>query len=157
MAKHLTDKEKRKIIRDYVEAGNYTAVAAKYGVSRNTVKNAVLGDPKFMQKCKERKNKNTLAVLAHMDAQRSTICQITDRYLMELLDVEQFEKLTPIQLASALTMLLDKFAPAPQRGAIDTAGGLIEAGPDPLSISLKETAQAILDTGVFESGGDTRS
>lgn len=39
MASRLTDKQKKKIIADYVESGSYRATAKKFGVSDNTVKN----------------------------------------------------------------------------------------------------------------------
>ena len=42
MAKHLTDREKKKIIADYVELESYNAVAKKHNVSATTVKNTVL-------------------------------------------------------------------------------------------------------------------
>ena len=38
MAARLTDKQKKKIIADYVELGSYNAVAKIHGVSRQTVK-----------------------------------------------------------------------------------------------------------------------
>jgi len=137
MAAHLTDKQKRKIIRDYVETGNYTAVAEAHGVSRNTVKNTVLADPKFVQKCREKKSANSRAILAHMDTKRSMVCQIMDRYLAELLDVDQFEKLTPMQLSGALGMLIDKFA------LEVSAASSAQQDDDPLTAALKESANAV--------------
>lgn len=134
IAAHLTDTQKRKIIRDYVEIGSYSAVAEKHGVSRNTVKNAVLANPKFAQKCREKKNKATLEIVAHMKSQRSKVCQIMDRYLDELLDVEQFEKLTPTQLSTALCAILDRFAPEANK-----FGNGEEEGDDPITAAVKES------------------
>ena len=37
MASRLTDKQKKKIIADYVESGSYRATAKKFGVSKSTV------------------------------------------------------------------------------------------------------------------------
>ena len=45
MAKHLTDREKKKIIADYAECGNYSQVARKHKVSFDTVKRVVISDP----------------------------------------------------------------------------------------------------------------
>lgn len=137
MARRKTDKEKRRYIADYVEIGSYNAVAEKYGVSRNTVKAAVLNDPEFARKCQEKKCADAREILAHMDTKRAKVCQIIDRYLDELLDVEQFEKLTPAQLTTALGTLIDKFAleaPAP---------GSANGEDDPLTAALKESANAI--------------
>ena len=38
MAKHLTDAKKKQIIADYVECGNYSEVARKHKVSKDTVR-----------------------------------------------------------------------------------------------------------------------
>lgn len=137
MAPRKTDKEKRKYIADYVATGNYHAVAEKYGVSVNTVKSAVLSDPDFARKCTEKKNADARAILAHMDARRSKVCQIIDRYLDELLDVDQFDRLTPAQVATAMGILIDKFA------LESPAAGPDQVGDDPLTAALKESANAI--------------
>ena len=42
MAARLTDKQKKKIIADYVQIGSYNAVSKINGVSATTVKNIVL-------------------------------------------------------------------------------------------------------------------
>ena len=41
MAARLTDKQKKRIIADYVELGSYNATAKAHGVSLNTVKKIV--------------------------------------------------------------------------------------------------------------------
>jgi len=137
LAPRKTDKEKRKYIADYVATGSYRAVAAKYGVAQSTVKAAVLSDPQFERKCAEKKSADARAILTHMDARRSKVCQIIDRYLDELLDVEQFDKLTPAQVATAMGILIDKFAlEVPSAGAV-------QEGDDPLTAALKESADAV--------------
>ena len=50
MAKHLTDREKKKIIADYVELESYNAVAKKHNVSATTVKNTVLKNNESVNK-----------------------------------------------------------------------------------------------------------
>ena len=42
MAARLTDKQKKKIVADYLESGSYRATALHNGVSDNTVKRIVL-------------------------------------------------------------------------------------------------------------------
>ena len=49
MAKHLTDREKKKIIADYAECGNYSQVARKHKVSFDTVKRVVISDPETVK------------------------------------------------------------------------------------------------------------
>lgn len=137
MAPRKTDKEKKKYIADYIATGSYKAVAEKYGVAQGTVKAAVQTDPQFARKCEEKKSASARAILAHMDTKRAKVCQIIDRYLDELLDVEQFDKLTPAQMATAMGILIDKFALE-----VPPAGSAQE-GDDPLTAALKESADAV--------------
>ena len=64
MAARLTDKQKKRIIADYVELGSYNAVAKKHGVSFDTVKRTVLRDKETVRKTERKKYKNTLDMLA---------------------------------------------------------------------------------------------
>ena len=62
MAK-ITDRQRKKIIADYVQLENYSAVARLHGVTRNTVKAIVLADKETAEKCRLKKAENTVAVL----------------------------------------------------------------------------------------------
>ena len=42
MAPRLTDKQKKRIISDYVNIGSYNTVGKMHGISATTVKNVVL-------------------------------------------------------------------------------------------------------------------
>lgn len=66
MAK-LTDKEKKKIIADYVNNQNYSETARMNNISVNGVKNIVLADNEFANKCKQKKEENTKDILEYMD------------------------------------------------------------------------------------------
>ena len=109
MAKHLTDRQKKKIIADYVECENYSQVARKYKVSATTVKNTVLKDQKSMEMCEQKKEQNTAEILEHMDTKKEVVNQIIDTYLSALLDPEKIAKATPSQLTTALGTVIDKF------------------------------------------------
>jgi chromatin segregation and condensation protein Rec8/ScpA/Scc1 (kleisin family) len=109
MAKHLTDRQKKKIIADYAELGNYSQVAKKHKVSFDTVKRVVLRDPETLKKTEQKKEQNTADILAHMETKKNAVNQIIDRYLLALLDEEKIEKATPAQLTTALGTLIDKF------------------------------------------------
>ena len=50
MAARLTDRQKKKIIADYVQLGSYNAVAKKHKVADTTVKRVVLSDPEILEK-----------------------------------------------------------------------------------------------------------
>ena len=58
MARHLTDREKKKIIADYAEMGSCNAVAKKHKRSWTTVKQVVESDPDTMKKCEQKKAEN---------------------------------------------------------------------------------------------------
>ena len=64
----LTDKQKKKIIADYVETQNYSEVARMNNVSVNTVKNTVLADEETANKCNQKKEENTKDILEYMDS-----------------------------------------------------------------------------------------
>ena len=61
MAKRLTDKQKKKIIADYVEIGSLNAVAQKHKVSRDTVKRIVSSDEEIVKKTQQKKKKTQKA------------------------------------------------------------------------------------------------
>lgn len=109
MAKRLTTREKKKIIADYVEMENYSAVSRKYGISRNAVKAIVLADAETAEKCQRKKEKDTEDILAHMESKKEMVNKIIDKYLVALLDDEKIAKAQPQQLTTALGTLIDKF------------------------------------------------
>lgn len=64
----LTDKQKKKIIADYMENNNYSETARlNGGISPNTVKTIVNKDEKTAKICKEKKEENTKDILEYMD------------------------------------------------------------------------------------------
>ena len=109
VAKHLTDKQRKKIIADYEETGNYRATAREHGVSESTVRRLVAREPDMAQKAAHKKEQNSADILAHMETKKDVVNQIIDRYLLALLDEERIDKATPAQLTTALGTLIDKF------------------------------------------------
>lgn len=63
----LTDKQKKKIIADYMENGNYRETARINGVSDNTVRSIVNKDQKTSKKLAQKKEENTKDILEYMD------------------------------------------------------------------------------------------
>ena len=55
MAARLTDRQKKKILADYVQTSNYCASAKINGVSATTVKNIVLANSDIVEKCEQKK------------------------------------------------------------------------------------------------------
>lgn len=136
MAARLTDKQKKKIIADYVELGSYNAVAKSNGVSLNTVKKIVQENADIAEMCNQKKEENTADILAKMDERKDKVCNIIDLYLDELLNISQFKNLTPNQLTTAMGTLIDKWT-AISGGPADTAK------EDDLSRSLRELGQEL--------------
>ena len=66
MAKRLTDKQKKRIIADYVELGSYNAVARKHKVATSTVKRVCEREPETKQSAIDKKTENAQSILAHM-------------------------------------------------------------------------------------------
>ncbi len=71
MAARLTDKQKKKIIADYVQIGSYNATAKLKGVSQDSVKRIVLGCEDFAQKAQQKKEQNTTDILGYMENQKN--------------------------------------------------------------------------------------
>ena len=133
MAARLTDKQKKKIIADYVQMGSYNAVAKIHGVSRQTVKNVVESDPGSGQKLQRKKEENTADILAYMESQKKIICEIIGKGLSVLNDPEKLAEATPSQITTALGTLIDKWTMAKGTSAneqTESHNALIEAIKD---------------------------
>lgn len=109
MAARLTDKQKKKILADYVECGSYNEAAKTNGVSRNTVKKIVLSDDENATKCQQKKERNTLDMLSYMDSRKEQAQGVIDSYLSALADPAKIETAKLSEVATAMGILVDKF------------------------------------------------
>lgn len=109
MAERLTDAQKKRIIADFVESNNYSATARKNGRAVNTVKKYVLADEEIAEKCKQKKEQNTLDMLEYMGSRMGQAQGIIDTYLEALVDPEKLEGASLQQIATALGIVVDKF------------------------------------------------
>ena len=132
----LTDKQHKKIIALYAECQNYSQVARKFGVSVNTIKRHVNGDPKAAKIVNEKKEQNTQDILAYMESQKNLVCQIIGLGLEALAKPDKFTDASPSQITTALGTIIDKWA------AISGSTGN-EMEEDALSRSLKELAEGL--------------
>lgn len=109
MAK-LTDKQKKKIIADYVETQNYSEVARINNVSVNAVKNIVLADEETAKKCKQKKEENTQSTIEYMQTQHESKKRILDKILKAIEEkADNIDMFTNIKdLATAYGIILDK-------------------------------------------------
>lgn len=108
-AKHLTDKEKKKIIVDYINCENYSQVARKHKVSVQTVKRVVLQDGETAKKVKQKKEQNTADILSFMDDKKQDVCDIIGLYLNYLKDPRKLDKASVQSIATSLGIVIDKF------------------------------------------------
>ena len=136
MAARLTDKQKKKIIADYVQLESYNAVAKKNGVSKDTVKRIVQSCEDIAQKTQQKKEENTADILAYMDSQKQIVCEIIGKGLMVLNDPAKLADATPSQITTALGTLIDKWV------MVNGSSGT-EAKEDGLSASLRELVKEL--------------
>lgn len=136
MAARLTDKQKKKIVADYVELGSYNATAKRNGVSDGTVKRIVEDCGDIQEKLEQKKEENTADILAYMESKRGIVCEIIEKGLMALNSDEKLADATPAQITTALGTLIDKWS-AVSGGPADTAK------EDELSKSLREMAEEL--------------
>lgn len=136
MAARLTDKQKKKIVADYVELGSYNAVAKLNGVSKDSVKRVVQGCESFAEKAQQKKEENTADILAYMDSKRSIVCEILEKGLDVLNDEEKLKEASLSQITTALGTLIDKWA-------MISGAPINETKEDELSKSLRELGQEL--------------
>ena len=136
MAARLTDKQKKKIVADYLETGSYNATAEKNGVCGHTVKRIVAECPEISEKLEQKKEENTADILAYMESKRGVVCEIIEKGLAALNDPEKLAEASPAQITTALGTLIDKWATV-------TGGPADKVREDGLSKSLREMAEGL--------------
>lgn len=141
----LTDKQRKRMVSDYIELGSYSAVAKKYGVAVTTVKRAVEYDNRTLKIAKQKKEANTNDILAHMDSKKDTVNEIIDKALDALNDQQKLAKTSPMQIATMLGIVIDKFTGTRhvvEKLRADAAKNSVETKEavedDPITNALKE-------------------
>ena len=66
----LTDRQKKKIIADYVDNGNYSETARINGVNKSTVQRLINKNQEAQQKAQEKKDKNTEDMLQYLESKK---------------------------------------------------------------------------------------
>ena len=136
MAARLTDRQKKKIVPDYVELSSYNSTAKRNNVSDTTVKRIVLESGEIAEKLEQKKAENTADILAYMESKRGVVCEIIDKGLTALNDPEKLAEASPAQITTALGTLIDKWAAV-------TGGPADKVKEDDLSKSLREMAEEL--------------
>ena len=119
MAARLTDKQKKKIIADYVESGSYRATAKKFGVSDNTVRKICNADSQIAQKCEEKRDQNTAEILDYLDSRKEKAKDVLDAYIEALKKPEKIEAAKLSEIATAMGIVIDKFINNPMKHQLD--------------------------------------
>lgn len=136
MAARLTEKQKEKIVADYLDNGSYRATARQNGVSGETVKRVVKECGDFEQKLAQKRQDDAEDLLAYMESKRGIVCEIIEKGLAALNSPEKLASASPAQITTALGTLIDKWAP---KGL--PIGGKDQADDDPITKALKEEAE----------------
>lgn len=136
MAARLTDRQKKKIVADYLECQSVNLAAKKNGVSWDSAKKALEEAGEIEKKLEQKKEENTADILAYMESQKGLVCEIIGKGLAALNDPEKLAEATPAQITTALGTLIDKFT-AFGGGPGDTDKD------DGLSRSLRELAEGL--------------
>ncbi len=105
----LTDKQKKKIIADYVQLQSFRAAARQNGVSDATVRKLVKGEPESARMCAQKKKENAQEMISYMESKKERVQEIIGVYLDELTDKEKLEGATLQQITTALGTLIDKW------------------------------------------------
>ncbi len=137
MAARLTDKQKKKIVADYVQLGSYSATARLNGVSKDTVKRTVLNCDDFAQKAQQKKEQNTADIIAYMDGQKNDVCTVLGLCIKLLKNPDIYAKASPQQIATTMAILIDKYT------ANNGANIADEQSEDALSKSLRELGEKL--------------
>ena len=124
MAARLTDRQKKKILADYVQLGSYNATAKINGCSLNTVKKLVQDNADIAELCNRKKEENTVDVLAYMESQKKVVCEIIGKGLTALNDPEKLAEASPSQITTALGTLIDKWAMVQEKAGGDSDDGV---------------------------------
>ena len=109
MAARLTERQKQKIIEDYVQLGNYSEVGRMNNCAPNTVKKLVHENAGVAELYEQKKMEATESILEYMDARRDVICEIIGKCLDVLNDEDKLAAATPNQITTALGTLIDKW------------------------------------------------
>lgn len=138
----LTDKQRKNIIADYIQCGNYRQVARKHGVSDTTVRKVVSKDPKNLQRFAEKKEENTRDILQYLDSRKIKIQGILDT-IIDSITEEEIKKAPLTSRTTVFGVLIDKCV-IPYTNRINKAD----------EERYEENKEALRDKLVKELGGD---
>ena len=132
MAARLTDKQKKKIVVDYLETQSYSATARLNGVTHQTVKRIVQESPDFSEKLQQKKDMDTADIIAYMESKRDAVYNIIEIGLRILPEKIETAK-SATEVTTAFGTLIDKWT----LKSMGSNGGNL-GDDDPITKALKE-------------------
>ena len=87
-AKRLTDRQKKKIVADYVQLQSYARAAKLNDVAESTVRKIVKDNPKCADLCALKKEQNTQDMLSYLGSKRGEAQDLLGLYLQAMADKE---------------------------------------------------------------------
>lgn len=107
--KQLSERQKNRIVADYVRTGTYSAAARLHKVSANTVKRLVQARPEVAEMCETKKRADAREVAQYMDEQKNLVCEIIGKGLTALADPSKLAAASPRDIATTIGILSDKW------------------------------------------------
>ena len=109
----LTEETKQKIIADYVMTQNKQRTADLNGVSPTTVRRVLAETDKIelFEKVRQKKTEVTESVTEYVESQGEEVKRLIGKYINALNDDEKLSHANLVQVATALGIVMDKFAP----------------------------------------------
>ena len=127
-AKRLTDKQKKKIVADYVPLQSYARAAKLNDVAESTVRKIVKDNPKCADLCALKKEQNTQDMLSYLGSKSVEAQDLLGLYLKAMADPDKIAEATLPQLSTAFGTIVDKFAMLGDQNSIEVPDdGLVEA------------------------------
>lgn len=127
-AKRLTDRQKKKIVADYVQLQSYAKTAKLNDVAESTVRKIVKDNPKCADLCALKKEQNTQDMLSYLESKHVEAQNLLGLYLQAMADPDKIAEATLPQLSTAFGTIVDKFAVLDGQSNIEAPDdGLIEA------------------------------
>lgn len=104
----LNDKQRKKVIADYIETQNYSETARRNNIADVTVKEIVEKEPETLKKLEQKKAENTQDVLQYMDTLFEKKRNVLKLSLDNMIEKLEQDKVSPTALATIYGVLLDK-------------------------------------------------
>lgn len=119
MVARLTDRQKKRIIAEYVESSSYNATAKKFGIAESTVRRLCKREPEITRKAEQKREQNTADMLSFMESRKEQAKRVLDNYLKSLDDPEKIEAAKLSEVATAMGIVMDKFINNPLKHQLD--------------------------------------